>query len=260
MARVVYTFIYALLLLGGSAYADIRNLQWYLLGRYTTGVANYQAGQNDASFHGDSSAMVDLMGVELRWREGIKGSKKWKFAGSLEVESIRQQVLGGTYYLPRVQARVSWGRNTLITERWRFAPVLQLNGGRYSLFDVTATHTARQETVTRFSTGIGLSLLHRRRFIVGPYIRDRFEFVVLGMLRYDFGLSPKILNTDLMGSLTYQVEVGVTQAIGRRSFIDIRGRWIDEMYRWRPRNSGTNSDNYFLNRMYLIDFGLGYKF
>jgi hypothetical protein len=222
--------------------------EWWLIGRGGQAILAYTF--DDKDLHGNSSGagVVGFLSAEARWRGGKKANQKWTWSGSLNLELIRQQVLGTLFQLPRGYARVFYGQET---GRARIGPFLQFNAGRSGVFLVQDSTRARKAVVTREGIGAGAVVTYRAAQNVG--------LSALAVLRREMGGAAAQLPNPLNPSLGFEAGFGSVLNLSPDWLLEGRLRALYESYSWKPAAGGAQ-DSSMGNTFIILDLGLGYRF
>jgi hypothetical protein len=261
MGTCVFTIIFALLIFFTSLPARALDKEWFILGRYSQGPANYRAVQADLTYEATSSAIVDLGSIELRFRDPVFPARRRRWEGSFQYEGLSQTVLNVSHLTHRGTARISYGADTFITGRWRTAGVLQVSYGNYLLLDLRGPQRGTQETVSKTSIGLGPEFMHRIRKIpafIGHNGRDLLEFSVSGVAKLEIPGTSTILPNLPKPTFGVEARGSMVWWLGTNTFVEGRYRWVHERFQWVPARGSY--DNVFETQFGIIDFGLGHRF
>jgi len=222
--------------------------EWSVLGRLGQAIIAYSGLDKDTGAQPSSSGIVGFISAEVRWRGAKAIGQKWTWSAAMNFEMIRQTVISTTFQLPRFYGRVFYGKEEGKT---RIGPFLQLGYGQSGLFIVDTPTSARTESITRQSIGLGGAIIYRTS--------PTFSISALLLLRRDMGGTASIIPNPLKGTMSTEAGFGVWLGITRSMGLEGRVRLLQEKFAWDP--AGTYSDDSYLNNTFVImDVGLSFKF
>ena len=227
---------------------ESRASELWLIARYAQAAVVYNSNDVDSGIAGTGAATVGLVSAELRWRQNKKADQLWTLSASANFEMIHQNVLDSSFYLPRVYARVFYGRELGL---WRVSPFLQLGMGQSGIFVAESDNTAIATKVSRTSFGLGTAATYR--------VAQTFLVSALAVLRMDMGAQADSLPSPVQSSIAFEAGFGFDVNISQGWIMEGRLRALQESFSWLPASGG--SVNSSLSDLFLIgDIGVGYRF
>ena len=223
-----------------------RNSEFWVLARFAQSVVAYTIDDQDLAINASGAALAGAYSIEGRWRGPKKPMQTWTWSGSINLEALRQTVLGTTFTLPRVYARVFYGNER---NRWRVGPFLHFQTGKSGIFIAESATQARSGTVSRVGLGLGGVAVYRPVPTLG--------LSLLAMIRNDSGGTSSAIPSPLSSSMAFEAGFGAGLALGPDTMLEGRIRALQESFQWTATAGGQSSlSNLFL----LIDLGIGLKF
>lgn len=220
-----------------------------LIGRLAQSVAAYSVNDTQRSAQNSGAALVAFASVELRWRLPRPVGRAWLWSGSLNLEAIRQTVLGTTFVMPRGYVRLFYTRRE--RSRWRVGPFLHASAGQGGVFITDNTTDTVKTKVSRTGLGGGAVAVYEAA--------KSLHFSVLGLLRMDFGGSSSDLsNETLKSKMGFEAGFGTVLGLSPSWLLEGRLRVQQEPYSWVNKNDSNLSS--YTATFVLMDIGLGYRF
>jgi hypothetical protein len=245
MSAEMKSYMEAIKAEGGS---DARGSDWWIIGRGAEAVVAYTTDDKDLKSKSAGAALVTVFSSELRWRGGKSKNQVWTWSGSLNLEVIRETILGATSTLPRGYARVFYGKESGL---WRAGPFLQVQGGQSGIFLIESPTKSRSGKVSRTGVGAGGVVVYRPAPTLG--------LSGLALMRVDSGGESSVLPNPLLSSLAFEAGFGMVFSLSSSMMIEGRLRALQENYQWAPASGGAEMSS-IGNTFIIFDLGLGVRF